>query len=215
MGVKRVYACKEKCYEMSISSPKNKKQSASCFNSQKESFSKIFLTIVLRDAGLSFEYDIAYVKKDYLSVKFFILINNRMHVVSFCEKRNLIFFGGKSYLVEKEACSFLSTQQSAQSSENIFKSKSNNFIESPLSGRVVRVLGAAGDAVCQGQPLVIIESMKMENEICSHSDGIIKTLFIALGNLVEPNQLLVELEMKGGLCGESQRTNDEASVQNW
>ena len=67
-------------------------------------------------------------------------------------------------------------------------------IKSPLSGRVVRIVVQPGQAVRSGQPLLFIESMKMENEICAPNDAIIKTIFIVEGNVVQPNQLLIEFE---------------------
>ncbi len=72
-----------------------------------------------------------------------------------------------------------------------------NLVTSPIAGRVIRLLCAPNQTVKQGDRLVVIESMKMENEICAHRGGVIKTLFISETNLVQQNQPLVEFVVKG------------------
>lgn len=67
-------------------------------------------------------------------------------------------------------------------------------VKSPLAGRITKVLVYAGQAVTKGQPLLLIESMKMENEICAPANGSIKTISISEGDVVKPNQVLLVLE---------------------
>jgi biotin carboxyl carrier protein len=74
---------------------------------------------------------------------------------------------------------------------------SANLVTSPIAGRVIRLLCSPNQTVKQGDRLVVIESMKMENEICAHRGGVIKTLFISETNLVQQNQPLVEFVVKG------------------
>lgn len=78
------------------------------------------------------------------------------------------------------------------------KPVNDGIFTSPLAGRVVKVLVAEGQAVEQHQPLVVVESMKMENELCAPFTGFIKTLSISDGNVVKPNQVLLRLERKEG-----------------
>lgn len=75
---------------------------------------------------------------------------------------------------------------------------SETVFKSPLAGRVTKVLIGPGDQVKQGQPLVIIESMKMENELCAARPAFIKTIFIGEGNVVQQNHVLLEFEDKRG-----------------
>jgi biotin carboxyl carrier protein len=67
-------------------------------------------------------------------------------------------------------------------------------ITAPIPGLVVKVLISAGDAVEEGQPLVILEAMKMENEIRSTRSGVAKTILATPGQRVEQNAVLVVLE---------------------
>jgi len=78
------------------------------------------------------------------------------------------------------------------------KQPDTHVLKSPLAGRVNKVLVAPCQTVRSGQPLVLIESMKMENEICAPRAAIIKTIFIAEGNVVQPDQILVEFEKEEG-----------------
>ena len=66
-------------------------------------------------------------------------------------------------------------------------------LKSPLAGRVTKVLVALGQEVVQGQPLLMIESMKMENELCAAAAGCVQTIFIQAGDVVKPNQVLLSL----------------------
>jgi biotin carboxyl carrier protein len=60
-----------------------------------------------------------------------------------------------------------------------------------MPGRVLRVLVAAGDAVSAGQPLIVLEAMKMENEVKSPQDGIVSGVAVAAGQPVSAGEVLV------------------------
>jgi biotin carboxyl carrier protein len=63
-----------------------------------------------------------------------------------------------------------------------------------MPGRVVAVLVAAGEAVTPGQGLVVLEAMKMENEIRADHAGVIKRVCVTAGQAVEGGDLLFEVE---------------------
>lgn len=65
---------------------------------------------------------------------------------------------------------------------------------SPMPGSIIKVLVSVGDKVSKNQPLVIVEAMKMENEVISQTDAIVKSIFVETGQQVDAGQLLVELE---------------------
>lgn len=64
----------------------------------------------------------------------------------------------------------------------------------PMPGLIVRVSVTAGDTVQAGQGLVVMEAMKMENELRSQSAGTVKNVVVAAGATVEKGALLLELE---------------------
>jgi len=67
-------------------------------------------------------------------------------------------------------------------------------IVAPMPGKVVRIVGAVGDAVVHRQPVVVIEAMKMENEIRASSSAKIKSILVEPGQSIESGSVLIELE---------------------
>ncbi|MFT6627575.1 MAG: biotin carboxyl carrier protein [Flavobacteriales bacterium] len=68
---------------------------------------------------------------------------------------------------------------------------SSSELVSPMTGKVVHVPVAAGDTIEEGQTLVIIEAMKMENELRAAHDAVVESVTTAMGDLVTPGDLLV------------------------
>lgn len=67
-------------------------------------------------------------------------------------------------------------------------------VAAPMPGRVVRVLVAPGDAVEARQPVMVVEAMKMENELRSPKAGQVKEVTVAAGASVEAGRVLVVIE---------------------
>jgi biotin carboxyl carrier protein len=66
-----------------------------------------------------------------------------------------------------------------------------------MPGRVLRVLVAPGESVTQGQPLLVLEAMKMENEVKSPRDGVVASVEAAAGQAVSAGDVLVRFEAGG------------------
>ncbi len=69
----------------------------------------------------------------------------------------------------------------------------SGVLKSPMPGRVLKVLVAEGDEVQVGTALVVVEAMKMENELCAEVAGSVKKIFVEAGQVVESGQKLVEI----------------------
>ncbi len=69
-----------------------------------------------------------------------------------------------------------------------------SHLAAPMPGRVVQVLVAAGAAVTRGQPILVLEAMKMEHTIRAPADGIVAALRYAAGDLVEEGAELCDFE---------------------
>ena len=67
-------------------------------------------------------------------------------------------------------------------------------VKSPMPGRVVRILVSAGDRVSAGQPLIVVEAMKMENELRAPSDGVVARVGVEAGAPVEAGAVLLVIE---------------------
>ncbi|MCP4494561.1 MAG: sodium-extruding oxaloacetate decarboxylase subunit alpha [Gammaproteobacteria bacterium] len=66
-----------------------------------------------------------------------------------------------------------------------------NMIQAPLAGNVIELLVAVGDKVADGDPLMIIEAMKMETEIRSNSAGAVQSVLVNKGDAIQAGQDLV------------------------
>lgn len=64
-------------------------------------------------------------------------------------------------------------------------------LKSQMPGKVLRILCKEGDAVKAGDALLVIEAMKMENEIKSPKDGVVEKLMISVGKTIESGQSLL------------------------
>ena len=70
----------------------------------------------------------------------------------------------------------------------------NVAIKAPLPGTIISVLVKAGDKVTLGQKLLTMEAMKMENNVLSEKDGIVKIVLVKPGQAVAQSETLVEIE---------------------
>lgn len=67
-------------------------------------------------------------------------------------------------------------------------------LTSPMPGQVLQVMVVSGASVGRGQPLMIIEAMKMEHTIVAPSDGVVAAVHFATGDRVEEGALLLDLK---------------------
>ena len=64
----------------------------------------------------------------------------------------------------------------------------------PMTGTVVKIKAAAGDAVAQGDVLMTLEAMKMENEIFAPAAGVVRAVHVSVGDSVNAGDALMDLE---------------------
>lgn len=64
-------------------------------------------------------------------------------------------------------------------------------IDAPMPGKIVKLVAAEGQAVKAGDTLLILEAMKMQNEIAADADGTVKTFNVAAGQSVKAHESLV------------------------
>lgn len=67
-------------------------------------------------------------------------------------------------------------------------------LRAPMPGLITRILAEAGQRVNAGDALVVIEAMKMENELHAHEAGTVADIAVRAGDVVDRDQVLVTLE---------------------
>ena len=66
-------------------------------------------------------------------------------------------------------------------------------IRAPIAGKVVKVLVAVGDPVAPGSAVIVLEAMKMENELAAERGGTVSAIHKAPGQAVDTGDLLIEI----------------------
>jgi biotin carboxyl carrier protein len=77
--------------------------------------------------------------------------------------------------------------------QNQASSATTGNITAPMPGRIVKLALATGQAVTRGQPALVIEAMKMENDLVCREDGVVQRVLVKPGDTVERGALLVEI----------------------
>jgi biotin carboxyl carrier protein len=142
-----------------------------------------------RDLEVSFSRKTYHVSAEFLSTDEILLtIDGKIHNVFIESNANShsVFVNGKSYIVEKKSASqILGIKSRKQEKRNI---------ETSMPGRIVRVLLKEGEEVGEGEAVLILEAMKMQNEIKSPVAGRITRIIPREGESVEAGSLLFSVE---------------------
>jgi biotin carboxyl carrier protein len=67
-------------------------------------------------------------------------------------------------------------------------------IEAPMPGKIIDILVEEGSEVKEGEPIIILEAMKMQNEISSHVTGVVKTVPVRKNDSVMKDDVLIEVQ---------------------
>jgi len=80
------------------------------------------------------------------------------------------------------------------STEELF---SAGLLEAPMPGKILELLVGEGDEVEEGDPVVILEAMKMENELKAPASGVVTSVSVSVSDSVEKSQTILEIEPRG------------------
>ena len=67
-------------------------------------------------------------------------------------------------------------------------------IEAVIPGNIQRIMAKEGDEVSAGTPLLILEAMKMRNEVLSPVNGVVLKIHVSEGEMVPKSHLLIEMD---------------------
>ena len=126
------------------------------------------------------EVDAALTARDVLSV----LVGNKAYEVK--RERSLqgelhLVIGSARYAVDVQDPRSLRTRRAAGGGE-----AGPQKLNAPMPGKIVRVMVAVGDEVKAGQGIIVMEAMKMQNELKSPKDGKVQKILTSEGSTVNP-----------------------------
>ncbi|CAM5188441.1 3-methylcrotonyl-CoA carboxylase alpha subunit OS=Castellaniella defragrans OX=75697 GN=HNR28_002200 PE=4 SV=1 [Castellaniella defragrans] len=99
-----------------------------------------------------------------------------------------LFTGGQRHTLDWQDPIALATGQAEDT---------NGGLSAPMPGKILSVAVATGDTVSKGQPLVVMEAMKMEHTIEAPHDGTVQEIFYAVGDQVPEGATLIALDESG------------------
>lgn len=111
-----------------------------------------------------------------------------------------VLIDGASYEIRAQGEQFdarglafvIETEETAQARQRASRGPAK--IATTMPGKVIRLLVANGDTVAAGQAILVVEAMKMQNEIKSPKDGVVKGLRAEPGSTVTAGQTLALIE---------------------
>lgn len=155
-------------------------------------------------------------------------------LLSFCDKQNILIFEidnqlykakvnkidsqffvyiynfNKNFIINLNN-KFLPTSKTEFNKTNDFVFEKQ--IKSPLNGKVIKINVTENQFIKKNETLVVIESMKMENEIRASSDAFIKSIPICTGDLIKQNQVIIFLEKREKEDAIIKNQNDQKAIQ--
>jgi biotin carboxyl carrier protein len=145
--------------------------------------------VVLRHEERTLEADVLVISPHAVSL----LIEGRSHLVYIAEDKDRIFvsLGGTTQVLKRPGAEEKRFEKGEEGAE-----EGITVVKAPMPGKVVKVNVAENEAVRKNQTLAIVEAMKMENEIKSPLDGVVKKIHSSPGDLVDSEKPLIEIEPK-------------------
>lgn len=122
------------------------------------------------------------------------LSDNSFSMIIDGKSHNSFYFGESIYLNGE---SFKAEAEDPLKKELLKSSgfkKSEGTIIASMPGNVVKILVSEGDNVVAGQGIIVLEAMKMENELEAPKDGVVKKIYVTEKTPVDGGTILVEIE---------------------
>jgi biotin carboxyl carrier protein len=126
--------------------------------------------------------------------KFKVTVEGRTFIVEIEEIAEQELTSLKSEALKEEAPVLMEKPFQIQKKEVSEKVVEEAVIKAPIDGTVTRIEKKLGERVSAGELVLILEAMKMENEICAPKSGVIKELNVSEGSPVHQGDVLAVIE---------------------
>ncbi len=136
----------------------------------------------------SFNADIQRISPTEISL----LIGNNSYRVFIAREGEIrhIFLKGAHFVIAEPA-----QEPSGHHEGELSAQEDSLLVKAPMPGKVIKVNVKENDAVRKNQTLAIVEAMKMENEIKSSIEAVVKKVYVAAGELVDAEKIIIELDL--------------------
>lgn len=120
-----------------------------------------------------------------------VLVNNRSFVVGIGpNEKNLVHVNGTPIQLELLDAVHLHLRELGWDTH---QEQKEGMIKAQIPGLITKIYHAIDDVVSKGDPIFLIEAMKMENEIKSPIDGVVKNIGVIEGQTVEKGTIIIEI----------------------
>ncbi|UCG28816.1 MAG: acetyl-CoA carboxylase biotin carboxylase subunit [Bacteroidales bacterium] len=132
--------------------------------------------------------------KDFKKGVMSFTLNNRKHITCLSHAdSNLAYVTSNGLQYELKRNDIL-TGDITIGSSNGETDLDTNTLTSPIPGKVIKVNSGKGEKISRGDIVVVIEAMKMENNIVAHRDAVIDKVYVSVGQMIEAGVPLVSFE---------------------
>lgn len=121
--------------------------------------------------------------------KYEIEINNEVYRVSVKELSADADMSNNKTVSDTDTEKIKSTEPAAMPDT----SEDGTEIKAPMAGTILNINVSIGQNVSQGDTLIVLEAMKMENEIVAPADGVVTDIFVSSNDRVESDQILLTI----------------------
>jgi glutaconyl-CoA/methylmalonyl-CoA decarboxylase subunit gamma len=144
-------------------------------------------TLVAREGGRILEAEVRKITANELQFRFGGR-SVRVHLVRYGEQ-TFVSVDGREFVLSE------SSPETCRRGKGDEKTAEKSLrVRSPMPGKVTKIAVVEGEGVRKYQTLLIVEAMKMENEINTTIDGVVTKIHVAVGDLVDSEKTLIEVE---------------------
>ena len=125
--------------------------------------------------------------------KFNITVNGTAYEVEVEEVKEKVAAAPKAAAPAPKAAPAPAAAPAAPAKAAVAAGAGEHSIDAPMPGKIVKLVASESQAVKAGDVLLILEAMKMQNEIAADADGVVKTFNVTAGQSVKVHDSLVIL----------------------